>query len=178
MWFDADVLVFAPSALQITGGLGYAFCHEVMLLAKPEGLVAGTPKINNAVMVFEKGNPMLDFYLFAAEEIVRHQELSKFSRTMIGPAFLTGLNCVMPIQRLSNVGLFTPRLMEAFASGDPKLPAMYRRAFAYPMVSANLCHFLRREAGPAERATLDAVFLRAALRLLQSAGSVANPPAI
>ena len=175
IWFDADVLVFAPSALQIIAGSGYAFCHEVVLWLRPEGFVPGTPSINNAVMVFEKGNPMLDFYLFAAEEIVRHREIAKFSRTMIGPEFLTGLERCMPINRLVNVGLFTPPLMAAFASGDPGLPALYRRAFGYPMAAANLCHFLRREAQPAERAALDAVFLGAVRRLLQSGGSVASP---
>jgi hypothetical protein len=176
IWFDADVLIFTPSALQINPGWGYAFCHEVMLSVGPERIVPSAPSLNNAVMVFEKGNPMLDFYLFAAEQIVRHLDIARFSRTMIGPEFLRGLERAMPINFVVNVGQFTPPLLAAFASGDPGLPAIYRRAFGYPIAAANLCHFVRREAQNAERAALDALFLAAARRLLQSGGSVANPP--
>lgn len=175
IWFDADVLVFAPAALRIDAGAGYAFCHEVLLSLRPAGFSPNTPSINNAVMVFEQGNPMLDFYRYAAEEIVRHRDIAQFSRTMIGPEFLHSLANAMPLKRLVNVGLFTPPLVQAFASGDPGLPAMYRRAFGYPIMAANLCHFLRHEAMAAERVGLDAVFLEGVRRLLQSAGGVANP---
>lgn len=61
---------------------GYAFSHEIVLSVAPDGGVRlSAPRINNAVMVFEAGHPMLEFYRFATEAILRHAPPGEIERT-------------------------------------------------------------------------------------------------
>lgn len=106
IWADADVLVFDPANFLVETRSGYAFSHEVMIVVLPDQRIhVSKPSINNSVMVFERETPMLDFYLLASEEILRHLPAGEVPRTIIGPAFLMNLANAMPVERLSNVGL-------------------------------------------------------------------------
>lgn len=175
VWLDADVLVFAPQLLRIDTQAGYAFSHEVMLGEMPDGRIhIFDPSINNAVMVFEKNHPMLEFYRFATEAILRHAPPGEIARTAVGPQFLTALQGAMPIERLVSVGLFTPRLMAAIAQNDERLCAAYARQFGYPMGAANLCHFTHHLSDSASRQRLDALFDQAVGKLMASGGGILN----
>ena len=182
VWLDADVLVFAPEQLRVETSAGYAFCHEVMLGELADGRIhISEPSLNNAAMVFERGHPMLEFYRFATEAVLRHAPPGPIERTAVGPTFLRALNGAMPLERLTNVGLFTPRLMVDIAAGGPHLCAPYARQFGYPMAAANLCHFTRHFADAGARARLDRLFNQAIGVLLDTRGAVLNqhiaPPA-
>lgn len=175
VWVDADVLVFAPQWLKIDTQAGYAFSHEVVLGELPDGRVhLSAPRINNAVMVFEKDHPMLAFYRFATEAILRHAPPGEIERTVVGPKFLTALNRAMPIERLNSVGLFTPRLMADIATGGHQHCAAYATAFGYPMGAANLCHFNRHFSDVVAQSQLDALFEQAIDRLLATQGQILN----
>lgn len=101
---------------------------------------------------------MLEFYCFAAEEIVRQTEPGRIERTVLGPSFLRNLARSMPIARLNCVGLFTPVLMSDLAKRSTRLLRAYQSAFHYPMGAANLCHFTRHYASDLQKAQLDAEF--------------------
>lgn len=175
VWLDADVIVFAPQLLKIDTQAGYAFCHEVTLKTSTDGRIHLTaPSINNAAMVFEKNHPMLEFYRFASEAILRHTPPDKITRMAVGPKFLMALNGAMPIERLTSVGLFTPRLIEDIAEGGHHLCARYARQFGHPMAAANLCHFTRHCADIARRQRLDTIFEQAIERLLKTQGQILN----
>jgi hypothetical protein len=176
VWIDADVIVFDADQFSIETEMGYAFSHEMMLGIRSGGQreLSGW-SINNAVMVMHRGNPMLDYYIFAAEEIVRRTPLPQFSRTMIGPKFLNALSSVMPIERLTCVGLFTPEYMNILAHGtDRRLLAAYRQKFGFQMAAANLCHFVRGETPRADIERLDKTFERGIELLLESKGALVN----
>jgi hypothetical protein len=177
VWLDADVLVFAPQLLKIDTQSGYAFSHEVVLGELPDGRIhISAPSINNAAMVFEKNHPMLEFYRFATEAILRNPPPGEIARTAVGPQFLRALNSAMPIERLTSVGLFTPRLMIDIAKGGPDfhLCAAYARKFGYPMAAANLCHFIRHINDTASRQRIDSLFEQAIERLLATQGEILN----
>ncbi|PKO34524.1 MAG: hypothetical protein CVU34_07155 [Betaproteobacteria bacterium HGW-Betaproteobacteria-7] len=140
VWVDADVLVFRPELFDINVPSGYAFSREILMLKNQDGkLHIGLPGINNAVMLFEQGNPMLDFYLLAAESILRQVAPGRLKHTAIGTEFLSKLARTMPLARLNCVGLFTPLLMADIAEGGRTLWPIYQKAFKYPMSAANLC---------------------------------------
>ena len=144
VWLDADVLVFAPQLLKIDTQSGYAFSHEVVLGELPDGRIhISAPSINNAAMVFEKNHPMLEFYRFATEAILRNAPPGEIARTAVGPQFLRALNGAMPIERLTSVGLFTPRLMMDIANGGPDfhLCAAYARNCSPPPAPPPLSFF-------------------------------------
>ncbi|SMB28503.1 protein of unknown function [Sterolibacterium denitrificans] len=175
IWLDADVIVFAPHLLKVDTASGYAFSHEVMLGKAPDGSVRlSAPSINNAAMVFEAGNPMLEFYRFATEAVLRHAPPGKIERTTVGPRFLVALNGAMPIERLTSVGLFTPKLMADIAQGGHTLCAIYARQFGFPMGAANLCHFTRHLADDAGRQQMDRIFEQAISQLLTTQGEILN----
>jgi hypothetical protein len=175
IWLDADVIVFAPHLLKMDTVSGYAFSHEVMLGEAPDGSMRlSAPSINNAAMVFEAGHPMLEFYRFASEAILRHAPPGDVERTAVGPKFLVALNGAMPVERLTSVGLFTPKLMMDIAQGGPTLCAIYARQFGFPMGAANLCHFTHHLADDANRQQLDQVFEQAIQQLLTTQGDILN----
>ena len=175
IWLDADVIVFAPQYMRVDTESGYAFSHEIVLSVAPDGGVRlSAPRINNAVMVFEAGHPMLEFYRFATEAILRHAPPGEIERTAVGPKFLVALNGAMPVERLTSVGLFVPKLMEDIASGGHELCAAYARQFGFPMGAANLCHFTRHFADEESRQRLDLVFERAISRLIETRGEILN----
>jgi hypothetical protein len=176
VWVDADVIVFDPQRFNVETESGYAFSHEVVLGIRPDGQRELSPwSINNSVIVMARGCPMLDFYIFAAEEIVKRTPLQQFSRTMIGPKFLDALSHAMPIERLTCVGLFTPEYMRLLTN-DENHEALraYRSHFGFPMAAANLCHFLRGSAAPEDVKHLDALFERGIELLLETKGELVN----
>lgn len=175
VWVDADVVVFDPARLAIGTRAGYAFAHEIVPFVGPGNTLQLTgPRLNNAVIVMERGCPMLDYYIFAAEEILRHRPLDQWGRTMIGPDFLIQLSTAMPVERLTAVGLFTPPLLADVVGGSGDACRAYRRHFGFHLASANLCHFMRGEATEAERAAMDRLFERAVHRLIETRGEVIN----
>ncbi|WP_200384608.1 hypothetical protein [Rhodocyclus tenuis] len=168
VWVDADVLVFDHAVFDIDVPSDYAFSREVMMGVDNSGRIQlSSPSLNNAVMFFRQGNPMLDFYCFAAEEIVRRTAPDRIERTALGPSFLRGLARSMPIARLNCIGLFTPVLIADLAKGSTRLFNDYCASFRYPMGAANLCHFTRHYAAEAERSMIDRTY-DSAIRFLLS----------
>ncbi len=178
VWIDADVLVFDQPVFDIDVTSGYAFSRELMMGADADGRVHFSPPgLNNAVMFFRQGNPMLDFYLFAVEEILRQTAPGRIERTALGPAFLGNLARTMPLARLNCVGLFTPLLMGDLARQSDRLLRAYQSAFRYPMGAANLCHFTRHYADEAQRPLLDRSFEAAIEFLLSLTEKAGDAPA-
>lgn len=175
VWLDADIIVFDPERFRVDTQAGYAFAHEIVPLLDRSGRVHLTgPSINNSVIVMQKGCPTLDNYISAAEDILRRRPIEKWSRMMIGPDFLRTLAKTKPIERLMQVGLFTPPLLSDIAAGGGELSRQYRQRFGNAMAAANLCHFLRSNASLEKRRRLDRLFERAIARLSESHGDVIN----
>ncbi|MDT7838097.1 hypothetical protein [Aquabacterium sp. OR-4] len=196
LWADADVLVFEPARLRWPAGQGHGFARELFLPVDRLGR-AGPPQhgINNALMGFEAGDPVLADYRAACEQALRSAPAGPVPRTALGPALLAALGRERPLQVIEGVGLFTLAQMQAIAQGaglagaqgaglagaqEPGLAGAQRPGLAAgqallaatlqhshtPPAAANLCHFLRNATPPAQRPGFDALYGQAVQRLL------------
>ncbi|MES9905354.1 MAG: hypothetical protein ABW168_22100 [Sedimenticola sp.] len=172
IWADADLLVFAPSRLNVQVQRGHAFAHELFLCMMPDGGVMPIEGMNNALMVFEREQDILDIYLNSALERLQTLPQGPVPRTALGPALLIKLACEFKLDMLHGVGLFTPALMHETTSGGGPLTLMCVRRSSAPLGAANLCHFLRNVTPVQEREKFDVLYDTAVHCLLDSGGNV------
>ncbi|MES2684403.1 MAG: hypothetical protein V4650_12870 [Pseudomonadota bacterium] len=144
IWVDADVLVFVPAALTVEQlSQGYGFCHEIQA-ARTKGASTGVElhhRINNAISVYCRGNPFLDFYRHAMERMVRKK--APLAHDSLGTVLLSHLGMVMPVPVLLNVGLFNPLTLQAVAADDASILGPFLSAAYGPLAAANVCQSLR-----------------------------------
>ena len=137
IWIDADVIVFDAHSLFIDTYDGFAVCPEIWI-RKHWGAPVSERRFNNAVLVFDRDNAFLDFYIYATEARVR-AGTSTLTDWAVGPEFLTPLNAVLPLPCIDGVGLFSPLVLHGIANRDPKWVERYSRDFGRKVYAANLC---------------------------------------
>ncbi len=173
-WLDADVLVFDREGFSIDIAHDYAFCREVWLRRGGADKLLVTEGLHNAVCVFSRGNPFLDFYIHACESIIRDAG-GPIRSHALGPDFLARMADVIGPRTLPDVGLFSPIVTAAIAKGGGRASKAYRKAFGNPLRCANLClSFLDRESSGV---TLSETMLDLAIdRLMESGGRILTDP--
>lgn len=179
VWADADILIFGAHGPQIEAGCGHGFARELFLHVDDAGNSTPLHGLNNALMVFEHGDRMLDTLLAASYDTLRALPPGPVPRTALGPTLLTQLGATARLNGIAGVGLFGVTLMQQIAQGGGALTREYLRQSPTPPVAANLCHF-QRNATPADlRPLFDQLYADALLRLCQTHGAVlAGDPAI
>ncbi len=175
VWADADILIFAPERLTVATRNGYAFAHELFLRVDTDGAVRPTIGINNALMVFEREQEVLDAYHAACLEVLRRLPPGPVPRTALGPTLLAALARESGLDTLAGVGLFTLAIMRQIAVGGGPLLALLAQLSPVPLGAANLCHFLRNETLLPQRPGFDALYAQGVQRLLASGGSELFP---
>ncbi len=172
VWIDADVLVFAPERFTVRCDGKYGVCRETWVRRGGRGQFLVTHGLHNAVLVFRRGNALLDFYIHACEELVRHRGPDLVPHAL-GPDLLRRFDDVLGTHGLPNVGLFSPVVTADIAAGKGRALRAYVEAHGEPVYAANMCaSFLDRTAddgGLTLRALQDAID-----RLLASSGAVMN----
>ena len=176
VWIDADVLVFAPERFAICCNGGYGVCRETWVRRGGRGQFLVTQGLHNAVLAFRRGNPLLDFYIHACGEVVRHHGPA-LEPHALGPDLLARFGDVLGAHVLPNIGLFSPVVTAGIAAGKGRAIHAHMQAAGEPVYAANLCaSFLDR---PAQRGGLSLRTLQRAIdRLLKTAGAVVNDVAI
>jgi len=172
IWADADLLVFAPSRLNVRTQRGHAFAHELFLRLRPGGGFIPLEGMNNALMVFEQHQDILDTYLNTCFERLHSFPSGSVPRTALGPALLTELERSRPLDMLHGIGLFTLALMQEISGGGGLLTQQLVRRSPAPLGAANLCHFLRNARSGVERAKFDVLYNTAVDRLMRSGTSI------
>jgi hypothetical protein len=137
IWIDADVLIFAPAAFSLDTPELFAFCDELWLYREGNQLL-GVRRVNNAVCTFARGTSFLDFFIDAAQRMVRDAK-TPVNPLTVGTNFLTNFTRLVPLQLIRGVGTFNPLLMEHLSRGDAEPLRLYRRSYAHPIAAANLC---------------------------------------
>ncbi|MDJ0894723.1 MAG: hypothetical protein QNJ92_06240 [Alphaproteobacteria bacterium] len=166
VWLDADVLVFRPDALVLPADVSFAFGREVWVQPDADGRLKTFRNVHNAVCVFSLGNPMLEFYIHAATEILRRLDRGGAPQ-LIGPKLLTALHSLVGFPLIDAVGAFSPTVLRAIAvGGGPALDLLLRET-PVPLAAANLCASLEPESGPALPAAIE--------WLLHDAGALLYP---
>lgn len=184
IWVDADVAIFDADRFVIDVTEEYAFCREVWieqlrpLTAARRDLkgfrldgIYCRERVNNAVSVFTKGNSMLEFYIHACKHIVKDKR--RVSNLDVGTFFLTALHKQFKLPLLTNVGLFSPHLMQDLANGGGRMTDIYREQFGFPIMAANLCaSYANKEY---EGITVgDDTYLAVLNHLIDTAGAIVN----
>ena len=172
VWVDADVIVFAPRRFALDAAAPYALCREIWLQQR-DGEFATVEAVNNAVVVMTPNQPILDFWIFAAEEILRTHPAGPVDKMIIGTRLLTDLASAMPLRTISNVGLFSPVIVHAIAAGAAGAVRHWARQFGHPIGAANLCASLQDVAAAGARVGADEL-QRAVDVLLRTRGDVVN----
>lgn len=170
IWVDADVVVFAPDRFVFDDGMPYTLCRELWLYEEA-GDVKVTEWVNNAVVVMTPGQPLLDFWLFAAEEIVRTHPPGPIGKLLVGTWLLTDLARAMPLRVIDSVGLFSPPIIRDLARGGGPAARTWAQRFGHAVAAANLCASLQdREVGGAR--VDESELARAVEVLLKTRGAV------
>lgn len=143
IWMDADVLVFDPAAFAIPDACGAMLCHEVWTSLNAQGELTHWRGINNALMVFERGHPLLDFLRFATIQLHDHFDAATLSRTALGTDLLTKLGRVVPLRIHAQVACLSPMLIRAAYYGDhPEWLRSHAAEHGQRFYAANLCRSL------------------------------------
>jgi len=172
IWADADILIFSSVRLDVTTRNGHAFARELFLSTDREGQVKAIEGINNALMVFERNQSVLDTYLTACLERLRSLPAGPVPRTELGPELLADMANNKPLDTMNGIGLFTPAIMRQIAFGGGPLTMLSDKLPPGPLGAANLCHFLRNVAAPVQRSSFDALYDRAVSILIRTGGKV------
>lgn len=172
VWVDADVLAFDPAALALPD-VGFFAIDEVSVLRDP---ASGRPQlgrgINGALLGATQGDPRLALYRSAIGQVVRDRADGSIPRTIAGPVLLTHLAERLAIDRIGNVGLLTPLMIDELHHGAPDLVRTLMLATGRRLAAANLCHFAAALAP--DRAYYDMVMERVIERLLATRGALLN----
>ena len=170
IWADADMLVFRPADLRIDDIRGHGFAREFFLRQERSGKYTPIEGINNALMVFEQGDDILDSYLQACMSAISAMEPGKVPRTALGPHLLKSLDGNFGLNRIEGIGLFTQAVMTQLAKGNVEMWAALQSLHGRSLVAANLCHFLRNSTPLALREQFDATHEAAVKRLTTNPG--------
>lgn len=150
IWFDADVLIFAPELLAISTTEEYAFGKEVWVQDKNKQLKA-YPKVHNAVCVFCQGNSFLDFYIHACQRIIKNFQGKQMVPQLVGPKFLSVLHNTMQLPLIKEVAMFSPLVLQDILNGGGEALNLHQENQNSPIYAANLSSSLvGKEEGSSE----------------------------
>lgn len=157
VWIDADVAIFRADRFTLPERADALLNHEVWVDRDERGQLHHRRGINNAVMVFRRGHPLLDFLHHAALELFVHLGPSRIQSTTIGTDFLTKLGRLYPVRLFTECACFSPPLVDALLQGDREPLDLHARHFGPTFHAVNLClsklgkDFLTDDAGGFDR---------------------------
>jgi hypothetical protein len=153
IWVDADILVFAPEALQIDVHEQFAYTHEVWTWIDQAGQPAFSHRVNNSISVFVRGNAYLDFFIDACQANGRASP--RIGKLDASTRFLSALRQILAYPLLFNVGMLSPDLMADIAKGQSRLLPTYAKQLQAPIGCANLCGSLAAGGAPLYQPVID-----------------------
>lgn len=145
LWCDADFLVFAPDRLELPSD-GYALGREIWIQRDRGKAPRANVKVHNAFMLFRRGNPFLDFYLHAAERMLRAHH-GPMVPQLIGPKFLTAIHNIVQFPVAESAGVLSPAVGSDLCGGGGPSLELFRRTVRTNPGGVNLCASLAGTAG-------------------------------
>lgn len=136
VWLDADVLIFAPDALQLPVQ-SFAVGRETWVQAGSKGPVVHR-KVHNAFLQASAEDSALPFYLQSAERLVL-ANTGGMPDQFVGPKLLTALHNVVQFPVFELVNMLPPSVaLDRLGSGGAYL-TRYHQAYSQPPAALNLC---------------------------------------
>ncbi|HHO53525.1 MAG TPA: hypothetical protein ENK18_22310 [Deltaproteobacteria bacterium] len=168
VWCDADLFVFDPGALTLPD-VSHAVGRE--LWVHPH---RGRPRVHrqvhNAMLLARRGNPLLAFYLDAAQRIVA-EHTGPMVPQLVGPKLLTALHNVVHLPVIEAAQVASPWVLADLRAGGGPYLDCFRRACTVPPAAVNLCASL------VERGDLTDQQLHDSLRVIEHLGARRSDPA-
>jgi hypothetical protein len=143
IWLDADVLIFDPAMFTMPNACGAMFSHEIWTSLSEEGGLIHRRGINNALMIFERGHPLLSFLRYASVELYEHDDPARMSSLALGTALLTKLGRAIPLRLHTQLACMSPLLLAAAYYGDrPEWLRAHAQQHGHRFCAVNLCRSL------------------------------------
>lgn len=139
IWIDADMLIFTPKYVQPDQAKGYALAREIWVNRDATGRTVVREKVNNSCIVMTRQHPILDFLIFATEEVIRNHKPGKVDFLAAGTTLLTRLATAVPIRILPSIATFSPLIVSEINSGNHKMLPHLLQRHKTPLGAANLC---------------------------------------
>ena len=150
LWLDADMLVFRPDEFRLCPD-SYCMGREVWIQADPRGAVRAFVKVHNAVLMFRRGNPFLDFYRDTAERLLRLND-GGMPAQFVGPKLLTAIHNIAQCPVMETAGMLSPMVMRDLLDGGGDALELFRHKSPVLPTAANLSSSLSETAGLDEAA--------------------------
>lgn len=148
VWLDADVVVFAPAAVDVDVDAPLAVGHEVWVTGGAAGSLRAVTLVCNAVVVATD--------LAAVDDLLAETLLAARTRPLrtrsLGPDLLTVLDRRRAFPRVPGVGLCSPMVVDALAAGGGPAWDLQRVTEPWPLGAVNLCASLATEPAVVDRA--------------------------
>lgn len=139
IWVDADIVIFDTEKFSIDVNCSYAFGREVWCDLASDGRLLCTERVNNGVLVFTgKNRLLLDLYILAFKINIKRIQKNHIPFD-VHIRFLTNLYKYIKIPLLTNVGQFSPAVMDSIFNNKVNLLREYMDSFGLPMYASNLC---------------------------------------
>ena len=140
VWVDADVLVLDPAGLELPEA-GALFGREVWVQQSDAGRLKVYRKVHNAFMAFSAGNPVLPFYRWSAERILRRYDTAAepMVAQLIGPKLLTLLHNAIGFEVLEAAGVLSPLVVRDLLDGGGRALERFLAGSEVQPLAVNLC---------------------------------------
>ncbi|MEM1437069.1 MAG: hypothetical protein AAGG11_23680 [Pseudomonadota bacterium] len=138
VWLDADVLIFRPDAFALPA-TGHCFGREYWLQADADGRVRSYRRIHNALLMFRAGDPVLPFYRFTAERILRTFRSEQMVPQLLGPKLVSALGSIAQFEVQESIGMVSPLVREGLVNQDRALLERWAEGHGAPLAAVNLC---------------------------------------
>jgi hypothetical protein len=143
IWLDADALIFDPAAFTMPEDCSAMFCHEIWTSLNDDGELIHRRGINNALMIFERGHPLLGFLRYATVQLYQHHDPAGMSSIALGTNLLNKLGRMLPLRLHTQMACLSPLLLAAAHYADqPQWLRAHAREHGHPFYAANLCRSL------------------------------------
>lgn len=143
IWLDADVLIFDPATFVIPETCSAMVCHEIWTSLNQERELVHRRRINNALMMFERGHPLLAFLRYASIELYQHRDPASMSPLALGTDLLSKLGRLVPLRLHTQMASLSPLLLAAIYYADrPEWLRAHARQHGHRICAANLCRSL------------------------------------
>lgn len=178
LWFDADVLIFAPQQLQLPLAQSCVFGQEHWVQPKSgaSGRWTVRKNIHNAFAAFPRDCPVLPFLIDLILRMMARVDADHIAPQMMGPKLLSTLHNLAAFQYQPEIGALAPDVLADIASDAALSGALQALCSAQPqpLVAANLCASLAPRLGDCA-ATQDKAMQQIMQRLLRCSAGLSQP---
>jgi hypothetical protein len=149
LWFDADVMIFAPDAFSPNLGQDCVFGQEYWVQPKSAGSRQWRLRknIHNAFAGFPNGCVVLPFLIDLILRMMARVDSDHIAPQMMGPKLLSSLHNLAHFAHLPEIGALSPHVLRDIAGDLPSCGALETlcQQQPKPLVAANLCASLLHE---------------------------------